>query len=220
MSDSANKTLGKRATERLFSALNRADELGGELRDYVQEKVLVDPRYVSARRKVAGLFGKTYESKQEVTKKAEAKEAATAAVAAPTPAAVKKDDKSLGNPDVKAQIYGKKSCPWSGRAISLFERHKVDFDFVDLEEPEYEALVPRLLNETKQNTVPYVYLRGQFIGGFNSLSEVERLGQLDYALMSAEEKKNAPSHLRVEVSSRPNTDEEAPGDKEFRDDAK
>ncbi len=222
MSDSANpsKTITKRATERLFSALNRADELGGELRDYVQEKVLVDPRYVSARRKVAGLFGKTYESKQEVVAKVEAKAAATAAVAAPTPVVVKKSERSLGNPDIKAQVYGKKSCPWSGRAISLFERHKVDFDFVDLEEPEHEVLVPILANETKQTTVPYVYLRGQFIGGFNSLSEVERLGQLEYALMSAEEKKKAPAHLKVEVASRPNTDEEAPGDTEFRDDAK
>lgn len=223
MSDSANSgktTFAQRASERVVSALNRADELGGELRDYLQEKVLVDPRYVSARRKVAGLFGKAYVSKQETQAKTAAVETAKAAVAAPTPVAVKKNEQTLGNPDVKAQVYGKKSCPWSGRAISLFERHKVDFDFVDLEEPEYEALVPRLLNETKQNTVPYVYLRGQFIGGFNSLSEVERLGQLEFALMSAEEKKKAPSHLRVEISSRPNTDEEAPGDTESRDDAK
>ncbi len=222
MSDSANpgKPLTKRATERLFSALNRADELGGELRDYLQEKVLVDPRYVSARRRVAGLFGKTYESKQEATVRASVAETARAAVAAPTPVAVKKSERTLGNPDIKAQIYGKKSCPWSGRAISLFERHKVDFDFVDLEEPEHEALAPRLAVETKQTTVPYVYLRGQFIGGFNALSEVERLGQLDFALMSAEEKKAAPAHIRVEISSRPNTDEEAPGATEQRDDAK
>lgn len=223
MADSSNSsktTFTKRATERLFSALNRADELGGELRDYVQEKVLVDPRYVSARRKVAGLFGKSYESKEEVTVKAAAAETKRAAEAAPTVTPVKKNERSLGNPDIKAQIYGKKSCPWSGRAISLFERHKVDFDFTDLEEPEHEALVPRLLDETKQTTVPYVYLRGQFIGGFNSLSEVERLGQLDYALMSAEEKKKAPSHLKVEIASRPNTDEDAPGATEQRDDAK
>jgi hypothetical protein len=79
--------------------------------------------------------------------------------------------------------------------------------------------VPRLLDETKQTTVPYVYLRGHFIGGFNALSEVERLGQLDYALMSADEKKAAPAHLRVEIASRPNTDEDAPGSGEQRDDA-
>src|SRR5437868_3861300 len=90
--------------------------------------------------------------------------AAAAAVAAATGA--------LGDAAVKAQIYGKKSCPWSGRAITLFERHKVDHDFVDLEEPEHEPKHLRLINETKQHTVPYVFLRGQFVGGFNALAEI------------------------------------------------
>ncbi|MEZ4363451.1 MAG: glutaredoxin [Kofleriaceae bacterium] len=215
--DSAN-SITKRATARLFAALNRADELGGELRDYLQEKVLVDPRYVSARRRVAELFGKSYESRQETTERATAEATARAAAAAPTPAPVKKDDQALGNPEIQAQLYGKKSCPWSGRAITLLERHKVDFDFVDLEEPEHEALALRLVNDTRQHTVPYVYLRGQFIGGFNALSEIERLGQLEYALMSAGERAAAPAHLRVEIAARPNTDEEVPADAEVRAD--
>jgi glutaredoxin len=220
MSESAKpaKAIAKLATERLFAVLNRADELGGELRDYLQDKVLVDPRYVSARRRVAQMFGKTYQSKHENTEHAAAVATERAAVAAPTPVVLKKEERALGNPDIKAQIYGKKSCPWSGRAISLFERSKIDFDFVDLEEPEHEILAVKLANETHQHTVPYVYLRGQFIGGFNALSEVERLGQLEYALMSAQERKDAPAHLRVEVSARPNTDEEAPGATEVRDD--
>ena len=96
----------------------------------------------------------------------------SAAVAAVTP---EKTTRGLGDPAIKAQIYGKKSCPWTGRAITLLERHKVDFDFVDLEEPEHEAKLAPLALETKQNTVPYVYLRGRFIGGFNALSEVDRL---------------------------------------------
>jgi hypothetical protein len=67
--------------------------------------------------------------------------------------------------------------------------------------------------ETKQNTVPYIYLRGYFIGGFNALSEIERLGQLEVAMMSADERANAPAHLRsVEIVPRPNTDEVAPAD--------
>jgi glutaredoxin len=216
MSDSGTpaSSLAKRATERLLTALNRADELGGELRDYLQDKVLVDPRYVAARRRVAKLLGRSYQSKQEAGQRAAVVATARAAAAAPTPAAVKKNEQSLGNPDIKAQIYGKKSCPWSGRAISLLERHKVDFDFVDLEEPEHEALALRLLNDTHQNTVPYVYLRGVFIGGFNALSEVERLGQLEMALKSAEERKQLPAHLRVEIAARPNTDEEVPAQAE------
>ena len=206
----------KRATAKLFAALNRADEIGGEVRDYIQDRVLTDPRYVNARKRIAGLFGKGYESKGEATARVETAAVERAAVAstAEAPAAAgRKGERALGNPDVKAQIYGKKSCPWSGRAISLLERHKVDFDWVDLEEPEHEPLLIRLLNETKQQTVPFVYVRGQFVGGFNALSEIERLGQLEVALMSSDERKNAPAHLRnVEIVPRPNTDEVAPAE--------
>lgn len=209
------KALAKRATERLLAALNRADELGGELRDYVQEKVLVDPRYVAARKRVAELLGKDYESKEEAGERAAARATEVAAKAATEPApaaAARSSQRQLGNPEVKAQIYGKKSCPWSGRAISLLERHKVDFDYVDLEEPEHEPLVVRLAAETHQHTVPYVYLRGQFIGGFNALSEVERLGQLEVALMTAEQRAQLPQHLQqVAIVPRPNTDDVAPG---------
>ena len=211
MPEADKKPIAKQATEKLFAALNRADELGGELRDYLQDRVATDPRYVAARKRIAGLFGRGYESRAETAERAAKVEAKKAAVAAPSVS--KPATKGLGDPSIKAQIYGKKSCPWSGRAITLLERHKVDFDFVDLEEPEHEAKALPLANETKQHTVPYVYLRGQFIGGFNALAEVERLGQLELALMSAEERANAPAHLKnVEIVPRPNTDEAAPAE--------
>jgi glutaredoxin len=202
------------AAEKLLSALNRADEIGGELRDYLQDKVAVDPRYVSARKTVAKWLGQRYESREEAAHKAKARAEKTAAVAARSSSgSADKGQRGLGDPAIKAQIYGKKSCPWTGRAISLLERHKVDFDFVDLEEPEHEAKLAPLALETKQNTVPYVYLRGRFIGGFNALSEIERLGQLEVALMSKEELASAPAHVRaVEIVPRPNTDEVAPAE--------
>ncbi|MEZ4367099.1 MAG: glutaredoxin [Kofleriaceae bacterium] len=214
MSDSSPiKAAAKAATEKLLFALNRADEIGGEVRDYLQDKVVVDPRYVAARKRLAKLMGTTYVSKAEASTRAVKAEAARAAVAAPTVVPVKPAQRPLGDPELKAQIYGKKSCPWTGRAITLLEKHKVDYDYLNLEEPEYEVLHPRLATETKQSTVPYVYLRGKFIGGFNALSEIERLGQLEVAMMSAEELKAAPAHLRmVEVVARPNTDEVVPAD--------
>jgi glutaredoxin len=211
-SESAAKKLTAQATEKLFAALNRADELGGEFRDFLQERVATDPRYVAARKKIAGLMGKQFISKAETEAKvkAHAEKVAKAAAVGTTskPATV-----GFGDPAIKAQLFGKKSCPWSGRSITLLERHKVDFDFVDLEEPEHEAKALPLALETKQNTVPYVYLRGVFIGGFNALSEVERLGQLEVALMSAEERAKAPAHQKfVEIVARPNTDEVAPAE--------
>jgi glutaredoxin len=213
MPEPADKKWTRQATEKLFAALNRADELGGEVRDFLQDRVARDPRYVAARRRIARLFGDRYESRDETAAKAVAREQQTAAAAATAAQTEKPTRAGFGDPSIKAQIYGKKSCPWSGRAITLLERHKVDFDLVDLEEPEHEAKLTALILETKQHTVPFVYLRGQFVGGFNALSEIERLGQLEVALMSAEERAAAPPHLRsVVITPRPNTDEVAPAE--------
>jgi glutaredoxin len=209
-SERSDKKWTAQATEKVLAALNRADEIGGEVRDYLHDKVATDPRYVSARKTVAKWLGHSYVSREEVVHKAQAKAERTAAVAAVT---TEKKSRGLGDPAIKAQIYGKKSCPWTGRAITLLERHKIDHDFVDLEEPEHEAKHAPLALETRQNTVPYIYLRGNFIGGFNALSEIDRLGQLEVALMSKDELAAAPAHVRaVAIVPRPNTDEVAPGE--------
>lgn len=213
-----DKKWTKQATEKVVAALNRADELGGEVRDFLQDRVAKDPRYVAARKRLARLFGGAYESRDEAAAKAEAQAKRTAAAAATAASTARQARAGFGDPSIKAQIYGKKSCPWTGRAITLLERHKVDFDHVDLEEPEHEAKLTGLSLETKQHTVPFVYLRGQFVGGFNALSEIERLGQLEVALMTAEERAAAPPHLRaVVITPRPNTDEVAPGETTSRE---
>lgn len=217
-SNETKPTFTKQATEKVMHALNRADEIGGEIRDFLTDRVATDPRYVSARKRVAKLFGTHYESKAEVAAKAAAAEAKRKAAAAPTPPTKKEAAdaaalKGFGNPAIKAQVFGKKSCPWTGRSITVLERNKVDFDFIDLEEPEHESKLGSLQLETKQHTVPFNYLRGQFIGGFNALAEIERLGQLEFALMTKEERANAPAHLRsIEIVARPNTDEVAPAE--------
>jgi glutaredoxin len=212
MSEPDDTGWSKQAAEKLIAVLNRADEIGGELRDYVQDKMATDPRYVQARKAIAKLLGRDFESKDEAAAKAQQAEAKKAAAAAPTPAPKAAATGALGNPGIKAQIYGKKSDPWTGRAITVLERNKVDFDNIDLEEPEHEAKLVRLVEETKQHTVPYVYLRGQFIGGFNALAEIERLGALEYALMSHDERAKVPAHARFEIVPRPNTDEDVPAE--------
>lgn len=218
------------AMSKLVSALNRADEIGGELRDYLQDqkqKLAHDPRIANARSQIARLLGRQDLQDRPAAAAAGSPGSAGSPIPGPSPAPspnppapaaasaapVEAGPKGFGNPAIKAQIFGKRSCPWTGRAISLLERRKVDFDFVDLEEPEHEAKQVKLTQETRQNTVPYVYLRGKFVGGFNALFEIERLGQLEVALMSKEELTRAPAHLRaVEIVPRPNTDEVAPAE--------
>jgi glutaredoxin len=203
------------AGAKLVAMLNRADELGGELRDYLQDKMASDPRYLSARKTVARWLGRRDEPARPAPRPVAPTEqiAADVAVVQATSTVVQDKSRGFGDPAIKAQIFGKRSCPWTGRALTLLERHKVDFDFVDLEEPEHEAKLAPLSLETRQNTVPYVYLRGRFVGGFNALSEIERLGQLEVALMSKAELAAAPDHVRaVEIVPRPNTDEVAPAE--------
>jgi glutaredoxin len=212
--DSTKQKWTRQATERVLHALNRADEIGGEVRDYIQDKLTVDPRYIKARKAMAKLLGRKFVSREEAATHAAAAEAQRKAAAAPTPVAKKYDASTgFGNPELKAQIFGKKSCPWTGRAITLLERQKLDYDYIDLEEPEHEAKLLPLSTETKQHTVPFIYLRGHFIGGFNALAEIERLGQLEIALMSKEERAKLPEHQRhVEIVPRPNTDEIVPAE--------
>src|SRR4051812_11631493 len=106
MSEETKSKWTKQATERVLAALNRADELGGEVRDFLQEKVAADPRYVGARKRLAKLLGKKFESRDEVTAKAQKAEAARKAVAAPTPPSSKERAAQVGfgNPDIKAQV--------------------------------------------------------------------------------------------------------------------
>ena len=51
--DDKNKKLSAQATEKLMAAFNRADEIGGELRDFIQDKMATDPRYIRARKVMA-----------------------------------------------------------------------------------------------------------------------------------------------------------------------
>jgi glutaredoxin len=215
----------KTVRTRLVAAFNRADELGGEARDWLLERYQQSPR-------AQALLGVLRRKKPEESIVRERPRTAVKAPAArpakdkppkpkkpndakPKAAAVAAADQApprLGDPDIKAQVFGRKSCPWSGRAIKLLEDRKIDYDFIDLEDAK-PGTDTRLVTETKQNTTPYVYLRGQFIGGYNALAEVDRLGQMDYALMTAAERAAAPAHvIKVVITPRPNTDEVAPGE--------
>ena len=209
MSESEKQGLSAQLSTRVKEALDRADELGGDLRDYIQDRWAHDPRIANVRARIDRLRGKTSTVPARPAPAAAAPASAAAEPVAQAPAA----PVGLGNPGLPAQIYGKNSCAWTGRAITVLEKHKVDYDYIDLEQQENEKYLPLLAIETHQNTVPYVFLRGKFIGGYNALAEVERLGQLEVALMTPAEREKAPAHLRmIEIVARPNTDEVAPAE--------
>jgi glutaredoxin len=110
------------------------------------------------------------------------------------------------------QIFGRASCPWSGRAVALVERARLEHSYFDLSGYGSDAVLRELVQETKQDTVPYIYVRGRFIGGYNALDELYRLGQLEYLALPEGERAQHPLHGRVQVAPRQHDGERIPGE--------
>jgi glutaredoxin len=79
-------------------------------------------------------------------------------------------EKPLGDPSLAAQVYGKRTCEWTGRAVALLAEHGIDARFVNIADPTFEHFEMKLVGETKQYTLPYVYLKGEFVGGYDALA--------------------------------------------------
>ncbi len=212
LAEAAKKSAGA-VGNKAFAAFNRADELGGELRDYVQERWDSDAfRRVTERlARVRGPKDTTeFDERVRAAQRAVIEEAANAS---PPPTAAELEAEAakrtgLGDPDVAAQIFGRDSCAWTGRAITLLNDNKVDYDYIDLDDPDNALYESKLIPETKQNTVPWIYLRGEFVGGFNALDEVVRLGQLAHRTLPLDERAGST----VVIAARENRDEVAPGE--------
>lgn len=194
------------ASKRLAAGLNRVDELGGDLRDYLLEQE-DSPRLRAMGERLAKLGGVRVESAEESEDRARESAHAEAAAAAPPPTSSEilqsEAKKGLGDNEIAAQVYGRKSCPWTGRAITLLNEGKVDFDLIELDDSENGHFEGKLVAETKRDTVPYIYLRGEFVGGFNELNEVVRLGELSYRTLSADDRKAADATRKpVEIAAR------------------
>jgi glutaredoxin len=116
--------------------------------------------------------------------------------------ATKEPEKPLGKPDVPAQLFGTEACPWTGRAKRLLRDRSIVFEYVDLDAKEEIKTAARLVRETSQQTTPYVYVRGEFIGGYNALDEIERLGQLEEMVKAPEDRRGAVGGVRIVVPKR------------------
>lgn len=123
------------------------------------------------------------------------------------------DDTPLGDPDQPAQVYGPGTDPWTGRVLQLLHDRSIEHQFVDLEsEDTPPRLEGRLVRETEQQKPPYVYLRGAFIGGFNAIDELARLGLLEDRCAKPEDRDQNPNRVRIVVPGR-TENETAPGER-------
>jgi glutaredoxin len=179
----------KALQSRVLSAADRADERGGELRDRLVEKVK-NSKKLEEVRKVVRVF--------------------TEPLPAPAPASPSPVQKplapevfSFGDPRKQAQVFGSRTCTWSGRCLRLFEQEGIQVSYVDLDLGGGNGLREELETETGQVTVPFVYLRGRFIGCYNELDEIHRLGRLSYEVLEESERLAHPDHGKFEIATRP-----------------
>ena len=87
-------------------------------------------------------------------------------------------ERPLGDPGLAVQVYGRRTCDASGRAIQLLQARSIPARLIDMEDPDHRDLEARLIRETKSYKTPYVYLRGVYAGSYAELAELERSGML------------------------------------------
>ena len=80
-------------------------------------------------------------------------------------------------------IYTSFYCTYCRRAKRLLERKQVDYEEIRLDEDAEKR--KELVEKLNWRTVPMIFVNGQFIGGYDELSALERSGELDRMLNSA-----------------------------------
>jgi glutaredoxin len=121
------------------------------------------------------------------------------------------DDAPLANVDFPAQVFGPGTDPWTGRTLQTLADHQVEHQFVDLEAEGGMRIETMLVRETQQHRPPYVFLRGDFIGGYDALNEIVRLGQIEELTTHPDERDKGKGRTRIVIAKR-NNDDVRPGE--------
>ena len=77
----------------------------------------------------------------------------------------------------KVVIYTTSICPYCVRAKMLFQRKGVSYEEIDVSRDNDLRL--KLMQQTKQRTVPQIFINEHHIGGCDDLYALDRQGALD-----------------------------------------
>lgn len=78
--------------------------------------------------------------------------------------------------DKKIELYTTKFCPFCSRAKALLDDKGYKYDLHELDND--RAKRKELEEKTGQNTVPYVFIDGDLIGGYDDLKALDDQGKL------------------------------------------
>ncbi len=78
--------------------------------------------------------------------------------------------------NIKVMIYSKNGCSYCTRAKILLERKGIPYEEVELTNK--NDLIIKLIEQTGQTTVPYIFIDDKFIGGYQDLFELNKENKL------------------------------------------
>lgn len=87
-----------------------------------------------------------------------------------------KENKIPMRSDINVVLYVKKTCSYCNYAKSLLERKGIPYEVIEL--TNNEDLIIKLVNQTGQTTVPYVFVNNEFVGGYTELAILDERGEL------------------------------------------
>jgi len=76
------------------------------------------------------------------------------------------------------EIYFKSWCSYSQRALALLESKGVDYKAIDLTHDAYE-LEQEMRDRAGRKSVPQIFINGQHIGGYDDITALDSVGELD-----------------------------------------
>jgi len=86
------------------------------------------------------------------------------------------DSEQTTRTDVKVLVYSKTGCSYCRLAEELLEKNNIPYEVVEL--TNNKDLIIKLVKQTGQTTVPYVFVNDEFIGGYQNLHALNESGGL------------------------------------------
>ena len=75
------------------------------------------------------------------------------------------------------EIYSTQNCPYCVRAKTLLQSKGLDYEEVDISsDPER---MQEMIERSGRRTVPQIFINEQAIGGFDELTQLNAMGELD-----------------------------------------
>lgn len=85
---------------------------------------------------------------------------------------LKPSEQIIKQESLKILLYTKRGCSYCDMAKTLLVEKKITHEVIDLSFN--QDLQKKLITQTGQTTVPYIFVNNKFIGGYTNLLELEK----------------------------------------------